>query len=277
MLDIYREEGCIREYPTRFKKKTGELRDVVISSEVIQFTGETSLLSFFLDITEQRRAEAALKKRLEEKEVLLHEIHHRVKNNLTIISSLLNLQSSSITSPARAITAFLESRDRVMSMALIYEKLYESDDFTAVDLGDYILDLTSRLRLSHRPDGNIHIEVDTTEVYLDVNSAVSIGLIINELVTNTLIHAFPDKSAGIITVSLTEADGYNYSLTVSDNGIGLPADYEQRKGVGLTMVGLLTEQLEGHLTVEPFDGTCFNLLFPRTIQYTGVMQNTNSV
>ena len=232
------------------------------TASMAPFTAD-SVLGIARNITGRKKAEEALEQRLEEKEILLREIHHRVKNSLTVITSLLNLQSSSIKTPEEAIKAFEDSRDRIMSMALLYEKLYESDDCSAVDLREYILDLSNQLLLSHCPNRNIDFEIETTGIYLDVNMAIPLGLILNELIANALIHAFPVGTSGIVKISIASDNGKWFSLSVSDNGLGLPPDYNSKNTVGLTMVKLLTEQLEGIITHNVSNGTSFTIGFPK--------------
>lgn len=216
-----------------------------------------------LDITDRKASEFEVQARLKEKELLLQEIHHRVKNNLTVISSLLNLRASTLQSPEDAMKAFRESRDRILSMALIYEQLYESDNFIAIDLKEYLTDLTTNLLSSPGTNGNVSIDIKTEGLLLGVDSAVPLGLIINELVTNALLHAFPAGADGRLFVDLAAEDNDWYILTIRDNGIGFSGLPEKGDTMGLTMVNLLVDQIGGTLTRENGNGTCFKLRFPR--------------
>jgi two-component sensor histidine kinase len=193
--------------------------------------------------------------------VLLKEIHHRVKNNLQIISSLLNLQSDNIdlADPART---FRESQDRIRSMALIHEKLYRSGDVARIDFREYVESLTSGLYRSYFPGPGVRIFADVENVSLDIDLAVSCGLIINELVSNALKYAFPDGRAGKIHVSLA-GDGDSYTLTVSDDGVGLPPglDFRDTPSLGLQLVNTLVGQLEGTIELDSAEGTRFKITF----------------
>jgi two-component sensor histidine kinase/CheY-like chemotaxis protein len=201
---------------------------------------------------------------LREKEMMVREIHHRVKNNLQVISSLLNLQAQHIDDP-RLLEIFCETRNRVRSMAIIHEKLYQSGDLAHVDFGDYLGKLIpiifhsfGRTNISHR------IEADN--IFLSVDCAIPCGLIINELVSNSIKHGFPDGSPGLIQIKAESFDDSNISLTVADNGIGIPLDVESRysSSLGLQLVRDLADQLEGSLEVKRDGGTQFTLKFRAT-------------
>ncbi len=213
------------------------------------------------DITARKQAEERIKTSLKEKEVLLKEIHHRVKNNLQIISSLLNLQSGYIQDK-HAGEMFKESRNRVKSMALIHEKLYQSKDLARIDFADYIRHLTAHLLRSysvHSPTVNLKVNVD--KVLLDIDTALPCGLIINELVSNALKHAFPTGKAGEICVDLHKDQEGKLVLVVGDNGTGLPPEFDFRhtESLGLQLVSTLTDQLEGTLELDQSQGTTFKL------------------
>jgi PAS domain S-box-containing protein len=218
---------------------------------------------FVRDITERKRAEEQLRASLREKEVLLKEIHHRVKNNLQVISSLLSLQSGAVKD-REALEMFKESQSRVRSMALIHEKLYQSSDLASIDLSAYVRELAATLFRSYgvRP-GNVSLEVCAPGILLGIDSAVPCGLIINELVSNCLKHAFPAGRSGEIRIELGRQDDNNLVLRVSDNGVGLPKDldFENLKSLGLRIVRTLTEQLNGALEFHNSGGTQFTITF----------------
>lgn len=217
---------------------------------------------------ELREVEDQVKKSLREKEALLKEIHHRVKNNLQIIHSMLNLQLSQIKDE-QAIEMFKESKDRVYTMALIHEKLYQSESLAKIDLGEYITSLLANLFLSYgttkraiRPQ--IHLE----KVTLGVDTVIPCALIINELVSNSLKHAFPDSSGcadgkGEIRVELCRDTGNKFKLSVSDNGIGLPKGFEIQKceSLGLKLVCVLVKQIKGTLYINTSAQTEFVITF----------------
>lgn len=202
---------------------------------------------------------------VDEKDVLLKEIHHRVKNNLQIISSLLNLQSEYIKDPA-ALLVFTESRNRVRSMALIHEKLYQSHDLARIDFADYIRSLASSLTAGYAGrSSSVRIGVEIADVMLGVDSAVPCGLIVNELVTNCLKYAFPNGRAGQIQIAVVRDSG-KLRLSVADDGVGFPhdVDFRNSESLGMQIITTLTEQLDG--TVQMFNGTGtkFEITFPET-------------
>jgi two-component sensor histidine kinase/PAS domain-containing protein len=212
------------------------------------------------EVAERTRAQAALSASLQEKEVLLKEIHHRVKNNLQIISSLLSLQTANHDSDPTA--ALRESQDRIRSMALIHEKLYRSVDMARVDFRDYVEGLTAGLQRSYFPGPGARVFVDVEDILLNIDLAIPCGLIVNELVSNSLKHAFRDGREGEIRVALAR-DGHNYILTVIDNGPGLPpgVDYRNTPSLGLQLVNLLAGQLDGTVELDCSRGTRFKITF----------------
>lgn len=231
-------------------------------------TGE--IIVIYEDITERKRVEAQLSESLKEKEVLLKEIHHRVKNNMQIISSLLRLQSWHIKNK-KMREMFEVSQSRIRSMALIHKKLYQSQDLARIDFYDYIKSLTNSLVSTYRVGLEpITFKLDIKKVYFDINTAIPLGLIINELVTNSLKYAFPeqrawgetDNSKGEIFLSLHSYKG-RVSLIVRDNGMGLPKDFNFRKteSMGLQLVNDLVAQLDGTIELQEEGGTSFKITF----------------
>jgi two-component sensor histidine kinase len=215
------------------------------------------------DITERVQAERQVEASLKEKEVLLQEIHHRVKNNLQIISSLLNLQAQQIEDQG-IVDAFRDSQNRIRSMALIHEQLYGSHDLAEIDFGAYIRDLAIDLFRSYQVDARrIRLDVETDRVRLGIDRAVPCGLIVNELVSNALKHAFPNGRQGGIQVDL-RAEGQQMTILVRDDGIGLPEglDYQNTPSLGLQLVNSLVSQVDGEITLEPVQGTGFRVKFP---------------
>ncbi len=203
-----------------------------------------------------------LEKALEEKEMLLKEIHHRVKNNLMVISSLLSLQSRYIKDK-KALAVFKESQNRAKSMALIHEKLYRSTDLKRIDFGEYIRTFSAELYHSIVGDPRqVKLELNVEHVMLDINTSIPLGLIVNELITNSMKYAFPPGSKGKIKIDFYPQDDY-FILNVSDDGIGIPeeVDVENTKSLGLQLVNSLTEQINGQLTVNRKDPTEFKIKF----------------
>lgn len=215
------------------------------------------------DITEKKLADEQIRQSLAEKELLLKEIHHRVKNNLQVICSLLSLQSGYITD-RKALEMFNESQDRVRSMALVHERLCQSQDLAKIDFAEYVHSLLPQLVHAYgSSSGVVSIKANVKNVLFGIDEAVSCGLIINELVSNSLKHAFPGERGGEVSVALDYRNG-EYVLTISDNGIGLSEDVRSRKteGLGLQLVNTLTEQLGGSIEVRSGQGTEFRIKFP---------------
>lgn len=216
-----------------------------------------------MDITERKLAIEKISASLREKEILLKEIHHRVKNNLQIISSLLNLQANSIDDPF-TLGQFQDSQNRIRSMALIHERLYRSDDLARVDYGTYLRDLTNSLMQTYRKYAQaVTLKVETDPILLDVDTAIPCGLIVNELVSNALKHAFPDGRAGEIGIEMRRCGEGRYRLVVRDDGVGIPAelDYRHSVSLGLQLVNSLTRQIDGTLELSQEGGTTFEILF----------------
>lgn len=214
------------------------------------------------DITEQKKSAEYIKKSLEEKEALLREIHHRVNNNLQVISSLLSLQSDNVRDP-RDHELFVESQNRVRSMAMIHEKLYQSDKFNSINFRDYLKTLINRLIYEYSQDlGHIDLELDIENVDLNIETSVPCGLIINELVSNSLKHAFPQGRNGKIIVKFHKIKD-KYVLMVGDNGIG-PLEksvLESSKKLGFNLVKSLIKQLDASLEILESEGTLYRITF----------------
>jgi len=215
------------------------------------------------DIIEIKRAEAQIKASLQEKEVLLKEIHHRVKNNFQVISSLLNLQSDYIQDKQdREI--FKASQNRIESMALIHEKLYQSKNLAQIELAEYIQDLVDNLLSSYEANLNtIALKINIDQVYLNLDAAIPCGLIINELVLNSFKHAFPAGNSGEIRIDFRVEKKNKYILTISDNGIGFPSnlDFRNTESLGLQLVNALTNQLGGNIELNGSAGAEFKITF----------------
>jgi PAS domain S-box-containing protein len=219
---------------------------------------------FIQDITDSRNSEELVRASLREKEAMLQEIHHRVKNNLQIITSLLNLQADSVQNPI-VINALRESQNRVRSMALVHETLYRSGDLGRIDIRDYADSLCRFLFRSYGVDTTlITLNLDIADVSLDLDRALPFGLIINELVTNSLKYAFPAGKSGTISVSLSQENGDVMSLIVKDSGIGLPTnlDLKNIKSLGLQLINDLINQLGGSLIFVRGKGTEVRMRIP---------------
>jgi PAS domain S-box-containing protein len=218
------------------------------------------------DITERKLVEEQIRLALKEKEVLLKEIQHRVKNNLQVISSLFDLQSR-YTDDERVLAMFKESRDRVRSIALIHEKLYEADDLTRIDFGDYIKGLATHLFRSYGIGFDaVKLTTRFDDVPLSIDAAIPCALIVNELVSNSLKHAFRTDDECEIRLELRSDNDSQVTLVVADNGVGLPDGFtiDQPPSLGLRLVTTLTRQLKGSITVQREKGTTFSVTFPAT-------------
>ncbi|WP_445637525.1 PAS domain-containing protein [Nostoc sp. DSM 114161] len=223
------------------------------------------------DITEHKQAEEKIKASLKEKQVLLQEIHHRVKNNLGIVSSLLQMQCRR-TQDAQATAILRDSQNRIASIALVHEKLYRSDDLANINFAQYIPDLTSNLFDSYNvKSSQIQLNIQVDDVSLDIETAIPCSLIINELVSNALKYAFPNNSIGEIEVKFYQEDKsftrkphqHNLMLIVRDNGIGLPADFDSKKSktLGISLIQGLAKQLRGKIEINTQQGTEFKITF----------------
>ncbi|QUY46012.1 sensor histidine kinase [Acaryochloris marina] len=194
------------------------------------------------------------------------EIHHRVKNNLQVICSLLNLQSQTNTN-LQVAEIMQESQDRVKSMALVHENLYQSESLSKINFKTYVTDLTNNLLRSYRSKvSQIRITIFSPNIYLEIDTAVPCGLIINELVSNSLKYAFPQQHDGQIDIHMTQTAKQMLALKISDSGIGLPANlnFARSQTLGLRMVNTLTKQISGTITVKRETGTSFEICFPQS-------------
>jgi two-component sensor histidine kinase len=217
------------------------------------------------EIIERKLAEEAMRAALQEKEVLLREIHHRVKNNMQVISSLLNLQADRVENE-QVRQALLENQQRIIAMAMIHEALYSSENLSIIDLSAYLKNLVSHLQGVFSDQAGIRITLELNKIELGIDQAVPCGLIINELVTNAFRHAFPDGRKGTIRIKVYLDSDREFVLEVSDNGVGLTPelDLENPSSLGLRLIqGLLKHQLNGSLVASSLDqGTAFTLRWP---------------
>ncbi len=221
------------------------------------------VIEYVRDITERKMAEDRLQSSLAEKEVLLREIHHRVKNNMQVISSLLNLQSRRISDP-EVLEMFKESQRRIRSMALIHERLYQSSDLSRIEFSQYLRNLANHLFSSYQIDPNrIHVTIDAVEIHLSINTAIPCALIVNELISNALKHGFPEERRGNVGVEFRRNDGNGYLLQVKDDGVGFPAnlDFHKTESLGMQIVVTLVNQIEGTIRLEREKGTSFQISF----------------
>ncbi len=270
-LKSFRKEGMSA------RRKNGDYFPFDISVAAWNSMGEDYFTAIIQDITDYKMAEEQLKESLNEKDILLKEIHHRVKNNLMVISSLLSLQSRYIKDKD-TLNIFRESQSRARSMALIHEKLYNSDDLKRINFGEYIQTLTADLFYTYVPGPSLlKLNMDVDDVMLDINTAVPLGLIVNELVSNSMKHAFPslycleleDNRANCQNEMMNEInvnfkpEGDHFILAVKDNGVGFPEelDFKNTDSLGLMLVNSLTDQIHGKIHLKVDRGTEFKITF----------------
>ncbi|MBU1356873.1 MAG: transporter substrate-binding domain-containing protein [Candidatus Edwardsbacteria bacterium] len=255
-----------RRYEFRFIDRIGMIKDIFLSVDIIPGTGKS--VASLVDITKRKAAELQVKASLREKELLLREIYHRVKNNLQVVSSLLSLQSGYVKDPSDK-EIFLESQNRIRSMSLVHENLYKSSNLARIDFGHYARNLISDLIRSYGIlSDQIVLTLDINDIELGVDVAIPCGLMINEMVSNSLKHAFKKPPAGgnkwEITVRLKLEGDVLYRLEVADNGTGFadkPAPLSDPATLGLQLITILAEQLDGKVTMQQKNGTRYVVEF----------------
>ncbi len=215
-------------------------------------------------ITDRKEAELHLLQSLNEKEVLLKEVHHRVKNNLQVISSILSLQTAHVDGDERILELLRVSRDRIRSMSFIHESLYQNKDFSSIDMATYIDGLSRNLVMSYSLNGKVTLERELQRAELVLDQAIPCGLILNELISNSFKHAFPNGRSGVVRIGLA-LDGNKVSISVSDDGVGLPEGFNTAHdgNLGLELVHTLVDQLDGKLDVITGAGVAYLLTFER--------------
>jgi PAS domain S-box-containing protein len=245
-------------------RKDGSEFPIEIGLNPIETDEGTMVLSAIVDISDRKQKEERIHAALKEKDILLGEIHHRVKNNLQVVYSLLDLQTDQISDP-RMLDVLRESQNRIRSMALIHQTLYESKDFVEVDFSSFLETLVPTLISSYGADiESIELKINAVEVQLPINSAIPCGLVVNELISNSLKHAFPDGRRGQIKIDLAREGEGRAILSVSDDGVGIPEDFDldQTNTLGLQLITLLADQLGADLSIQRSAPTRFVLRFP---------------
>jgi len=259
-----RIKGLSSKYEVEIIRKDGEKRLISVTASPLNKNEDfIGAIGIFVDITDIRKAEEKIKSQLREKEVMLQEIYHRVKNNLQIISSMLKLQASYVDDEY-AIQLFRNCQHRVKSMSLVHEKLYRSDNLSEISFREYAESLIKNLFASLNISGNrISYELDINDINLNISTAIPCGLIINELITNALKYGFPEDKQGIIKISMNKLDNGKLHLTVWNNGVDLPKDFDMTdlSSFGMRLVEILQLQLEADLIIERNEGVAFSLIF----------------
>lgn len=273
-------------------KKENEIQDLELARNrllIIASIGGLVLAIIFIFIfarinREKRKAMHLLqeqneniKKQKDEKEVLLKEIHHRVKNNLQVINSLIRLQCA-YTEDQEALDLFDECQDRIISMALIHEKMYEAHDLSNINIKEYVTQLSGNLLRSYRLNQRINLDVEISIDQLSLDTLVPLGLLLNELISNSLKHAFEGREEGTITTRLSKREGQMFELIVGDNGIGLPRDFSFKGAntLGMELIETLTEQLDGTISRMPEEGSYFKIVFKGLEQQRTDIRNAMS-
>ena len=277
IIDEVTRKGLVEDREVRLIRKDGTIYDALLDINLTEMNGQKVLLTMSRDITEHKLAEKQIQQSLREKETLLREIHHRVKNNLAVISSLLSLQAEGISDEGLR-RALEESQQRMKSMALVHEHLYQKNDFSRINYKDFIVDVIKELEsIYHKRNGTIEIKLNIEDLTLDIDSAIPCSLIINELVTNAYKYAFPDNRSGELGISFAKEDDA-YILTIKDNGIGLPkgVDYRNSNTLGLQIVNVLCKQLRGNLEMRVDRGTEAVITFKPAGDQYGKEKNTDS-
>jgi two-component sensor histidine kinase len=253
----------------RFIHKSG--LEVFVNASVTVVQDELGKPQYYIaayeDITQRKAAELQIKDALKEKEILIKEIHHRVKNNMQVISSILNLQCLYIQDE-RTIEMLKESQNRIKSMSYIHEALYQSNNLEKINFSEYVKSLSSNLNQSLNLNREtVKLVFDLDEVYLVLDTAIPLGLIINELITNAFKYAFSLGQIGELRIELKTTSNLGYVLTVSDTGKGLPAeiDIHNTETLGLQLVSTLVQQIGGQIVVDNQKGTIFVVKFNENI------------
>ncbi|MGV7929105.1 MAG: sensor histidine kinase [Spirochaetota bacterium] len=251
----------VRDVEIQFRKKTGDAVIGLLSAETIMVDGRPSLLSSISDITERKKSEEKIRALLAEKELILVEVHHRVKNNLSAIFSLLNLQASSHGDRVAA-GVLHDAANRVRSMMVLYDKLYKSEDVTEIPLNRYLPPLVHEIIDIFPAKAAVRIETDVGEITVGAKTASTLGIIINELVTNAMKYAVGDRENALLQLSATERNG-TVLIEFGDDGPGLPESVtiENSTGFGMQLVGMLVHQLGGSVRIERQGGTRFMIEF----------------
>lgn len=245
------------------RRADGQVRALESSTFRVSTDKQTLIGTITRDVTDQKAAEEAIRESLREKDVLLKEIHHRVKNNLQIISSILSLQIDASAEPKTG-NVLQACQDRIKSMALIHERLYMSDNFSRISFGEYLGNLASYLSHNYKDrEENINLTIEADGLWLGIDTAIPCGLIVNELLANAYKYAFPGGKDGEILIRMEKCENGQYRLEVADNGIGLPrtVDVKNTSTLGLQLVNLLAQQLEGTVALDLKHGTMFTVEF----------------
>lgn len=252
-------------YEIRFLNFSGEhLVGEILTTPIILDNGEVEILGIVRDVTERKKKDELIKKSLREKEILLKEIHHRVKNNLQIISSLLKMQSQDF-GKEEIKEIFRETQNRVMSMSYIHQSFYQSGDLSEIDFDKYVGKLVNNLFNIYDTDPlKVIFEINTKNIKMGVDTAIPCGLMLNEIISNSLKYAFPGEGSGVIKINLDEKTD-SFILIIKDNGIGLPKEIDpaQTTSLGMVLINMLCDQIDGTIELKRTSGTEYRITFPK--------------
>lgn len=255
------QDATVVNWEVDCQRKDGSTVNVSVSSSpVYDAAGNINgRMSIITDITERKQYEVKIKKLLEEKELILKEVHHRIKNDMNTISGLLMLQGETLKDPS-AIEALKDAGNRVQSMMILYEKLYQSDDFTNISVINYLSSLVEEVVANFPNSKSVKIEKKIDDFIIDVKTLQSLGIIINELLTNIMKYAFTGRNDGLIKVSVL-LKGNNVIVIVEDNGSGIneSVDFDNSKGFGLKLIGMMVKQIKGTIRIERGNGSSFSV------------------
>jgi two-component sensor histidine kinase len=261
-MNKLKKYGKVSNEEITYLRRDGTFANVIISMELIEISGEMNILGTAIDVTDKKHSQEELLKSLSEKNILLKELQHRVKNNLAVISSLLHLEMGNLDDE-NSRNIFQDSITRINSLSAIYEQLYSTDDISRIDLNVYLANLIDSLVKTYNINDDIVLVTSIKEgSYIDLKRSVLIGLIFNELITNSLKYAYPFDGKGTINAGFS-IDSGTATIYVKDEGVGIPVNYslDTAKSLGLKLVKMLSDQLEGTLKIDPQDGTCVSIKF----------------
>ena len=254
-FDVAQKEHTIQLQQTRISRQTRQSLIIVLVFLLLLY-----LLLLYKSLKNNSKKNKMLEKQNKEKEFLLKEIHHRVKNNLEIVSSLISLQSAELNDE-KILTAMQNSQHRIQSMSMIHQKLYQEKSLSSIEMKSYFFDLSNYIVSIFDAQDRVEVRMDMDEIELEVDTAIPIGLIVNELLTNSMKYAFPNKASGVVTIKLKKANSQLF-LNVSDNGIGSHVTKQPiETGFGTKLVKLLTRQLDGKMKLVVENGTTVSFEF----------------
>jgi len=263
--DVLSEEFTTGDeaWERKYRKKDGSIFTCAINTKMYKRGGEKRLIAYVRDISDQKEYEHTIQESLREKETLLAEIHHRVKNNLAIISGLLEMQTLN-ASDENLAKELKESQSRIQSIAMVHEKLYQSESLSDIALDNYISELLPFISDTFSTDSNITVRQDIDPISLDIQDAIPCGLILNELITNAYKHGFDKKDEGLLEISVKQKKN-NVILRVQNDGNSLPEDFDisETSSLGMTLIQTLVKQLKGSLEIHSENGACFTVTFQK--------------